>query len=116
MSSIVVALYESKGEADNARHRLVSEGINEGDIGERVLHEVGPLPLTMEPEIVTMNADPFDNLFFDIRKSYEAYIKNGETALAVMVPDDEQAEAVESIMMMFEPVRVDRLTPLNPMV
>ncbi|MGV8838944.1 MAG: hypothetical protein ACWA6X_01430 [Bauldia sp.] len=89
---LIVGVYRSKSEADNARHRLVTEGIKKADIIERV---VGPGAV---PEPLTE----------DLILRYELIPPGDDTLVAVRVPSVEQAEAVESIMMMFEPKQVDR--------
>ncbi len=48
---LVVGLFESKGIAEDACHRLRTEGVAASDIGLRVLSGIGPIPSTMEPEI-----------------------------------------------------------------
>lgn len=90
---LIVGVFRSKSEADNARHRLVTEGVARGDIIERVLE-----PGTTVPEPLTE----------DLARRYELIPPGDETLVAVRVPTVEQAEAVESIMMMFEPKQVDR--------
>lgn len=90
---LIVGVYRSKSEADNARHRLVSEGILKGDIIERV---IGPGSAATEP------------LTEDLERRYALTPPGDDTMIAVRVPTIEQAEAVESIMMMFEPKQIDR--------
>ncbi|MCC6735449.1 MAG: hypothetical protein IT534_04905 [Bauldia sp.] len=89
---LIVGVYRSKSEADNARHRLVTEGIEKADIIERV---IGPGAV----------AEPLTE---DLARRYELIPPGDDTLVAVRVPSLEQAEAVESIMMMFEPKQVDR--------
>ena len=48
-AKIVVGIFESEGIAEDARHRLRSEGIPNGDIALKILKEIGPIPSTMEP-------------------------------------------------------------------
>jgi len=111
LKRVVVGLFESKGEAENAGHRLVSEGIPKGDISVKMLRRTGPVPKTMEPELETLSLDPFFWFLGDLKEDYAGYITNGETAVVVEVPNDGQAAAARSILEMFEPERVDILTP-----
>lgn len=90
---LMVGVFRSKSEADNARHRLVSEGISKSDIIERI---IGPDSVVTEP------------LTDDLIRRYELIPPGDDTLVAVRVPSIEQAEAVESIMMMFEPKQIDR--------
>ncbi len=90
---LMVGVFRSKSEADNARHRLVSEGIAKADIIERI---IGPEAVVTEP------------LTDDLIRRYELIPPGDDTLVAVRVPSIEQAEAVESIMMMFEPKQIDR--------
>ncbi|MCW5715913.1 MAG: hypothetical protein KIT43_15485 [Bauldia sp.] len=90
---LIVGVFRSKSEADNARHRLVTEGIAKADIIERV---IGPGSSVAEP------------LTEDLARRYALIPPGDDTLVAVRVPSVEQAEAVESIMMMFEPKQVDR--------
>lgn len=107
---IVVGVFESKGEAENASHRLVSEGIPEQDVSVRVLRATGPVPHTMEPELKSIQIDPFFWFLGGLTDHYLDLITNGETAVCVEVRQDDQAEAAASILMMFEPQRVDVVT------
>jgi hypothetical protein len=105
---LVIGLFESKGEAENVRHRLEKEGVASGDISERVLRDTAPPPTTMEPELAPFGADPFVGFFGgDLHERYAEYIRNGETLLMVKAPSDAQAEAVASILALYEPLRVD---------
>lgn len=88
-----VGVFRSKSEADNARHRLLSEGIERKDIIERLTGYEG---------------DSGDPLTEDIERRYHLIPPGEETLVAVRTPTEEQAEAVESIMMMFEPKTVER--------
>jgi hypothetical protein len=65
----------------------------------------------MEPELETLSLDPFFWFLGDLKEDYVGYITNGETAVVVEVPNDGQAEAARSILEMFDPERIDILTP-----
>ncbi|MGD9740603.1 MAG: hypothetical protein AB7O56_11080 [Bauldia sp.] len=88
-----VGIYRSKSEADNARHRLVSEGVERKDIIERLTGYEG---------------DSGDPLTADIERRYHLIPPGEETLVAVRTLTLEQADAVESILMMFEPKTMER--------
>lgn len=107
----VVGLFGSKGGAENARHRLVTEGVAESDMTERVLSEISEPPPSMDAEFDTLKVDPFFWFMGDIRRDYAEYIRNGETVILVKVPSRQEADAVVAILEMFEPLRVDLRRP-----
>ncbi len=104
---MVVGLFGSKGDADNARHRLVSEGVAEDAIAEHVLSETASPPHSMDAELSTLQADPFFWFMGNLRQDYARYIHNGETAVLVRVPSRLKAEAITALLGMFDPLRVD---------
>ncbi len=108
---MVVGLFGSKGGADNAHHRLHTEGVAERDIVEKVLSEISPPPHSMDAEFEMLKLDPFFWFMGDLRRDYAGYIRNGETVLCVKVPSRKEATAVASILRMFEPMRVDVRRP-----
>lgn len=107
INQVVVGLFDSKGEADNAAHRLVSEGIPQSAVSVSVLRETGPVPKTMEPELDTKRMNPFDWLFGALGDDYLDEITNGESVVMVEVKTDPEADAATSILGMFEPKRID---------
>ena len=50
-SRIVVGLFQSEGIAEDARNRLVTEGVPSSAIALKVLQKIGPIPQVMEPEL-----------------------------------------------------------------
>ena len=110
-SLMVVGLFGSKGDADNAHHRLHTEGVAESAISEQVLHEISPPPHSMDAEFETLKADPFFWLLGNLRRDYARYIHNGETVVCVNVPSRQEADAIASILEMFEPVKVEYRPP-----
>jgi hypothetical protein len=48
---LVIGLFESEGIAEDACHRLKTEGVPPGDISLKVLSKIGPIPSTTEPEL-----------------------------------------------------------------
>lgn len=105
---LVMGLFGSAGEAENARRRLVTSGVPEADIRQRVLHKVSPPSPSMKAEADTMGVDPFFRLFGDLKPDH---ITNGETALRVDVASEEDAESVASKLRMFEPLRLRIRSP-----
>lgn len=110
-SVMVVGLFGSKGDADNAHHRLHTEGVAESAITEQVMHEISPPPRSMDAEFASLKADPFFWFLGDLRRDYARYIHNGETVVCVNVPSREEADAIADIMEMFEPVKVELRQP-----
>jgi hypothetical protein len=90
---LVVGVFRSRSEADNARHRLVSEGVEATDIIEQ---GIGTDSATTEP------------LTEDLRFRYRLMPPGEDTLVAVRVPNSEQAQEISSILMMFEPKLVDQ--------
>ncbi len=112
---IVVGLYTTKGEAENASHRVVSEGTAEADVTVQVLRDTtDEAPKSMEPELTTLSLDPFFWFLGDLREDYAAHITNGETAVCVSVASADEAETVAGTLMMFEPKRVDIVEIAEP--
>jgi hypothetical protein len=57
-SRLVVGLFHSSGIADDAVHRLMTEGVAPRDIARRVLKEVAPIPPILQSEIAALEVDP----------------------------------------------------------
>jgi hypothetical protein len=55
---LVVGLFHSSGIAEDAVHRLITEGIAPRDIARRVLKEVSPVPPVLQPELAALDVDP----------------------------------------------------------
>jgi hypothetical protein len=51
---LVIGLFHSSGIAEDAVHRLITEGVAPRDIAHRVLKEVGPIPPTLQPELAAL--------------------------------------------------------------
>lgn len=103
----VVGLFGSKGGADNAYHRLQTEGIAASDMVEQVLSETSPPPATMEPEFQALSVDPFFWFMGDLTHDYAGYIRNGETVILVKAPTRRDATTIATILQLFDPLRVD---------
>jgi hypothetical protein len=87
---IVVAVFESRGIALDAYHRLHTEGVPKADTALRVLKEIGPVPATMEPELAALEVDPL--VFGNVQETFAPYIRNGETAVLVRAYSDAEVE------------------------
>jgi len=112
-ATVVTAVFGSKGEAENASHRLVSEGFAKDAIGIRVLKEVSKPPITMDPELDTLKLDPFIGLLGDVHK-YASYIRNGETLLIVNAAAPDKAERAAALIREFVPEHVEVHEPGQP--
>jgi hypothetical protein len=108
MTEIVVGLFESRGIAEDARNRLIAEGVPENAVALRVLREVGPVPSTMEPELAGLEMDPL--IVGNVRDSYVRFIRNGETALFVRAATAADVEFAVHTMRQYAPIATDVLT------
>jgi len=104
-------LFETRGEALDALHRLVTEGVAEPHLVLRVLHDVAPTPASVEPELATLEADPL--VWGDVRATFAPYVRNGETVLAVRADSDSEALFASDIIKLYAPLEV-RVRTLNP--
>lgn len=102
---LVIGLFHSGGIADDAVHRLITEGYPRRDIARRVLKEVGPVPATSEPELEALQVDPL--VIGNARETFVRFIRNGETAVFVRAMTDEQVEFATDIMKLYVPITID---------
>ena len=103
-SRIVLALFEAKGEALDALHRLRTEGVPERLVSMKVLHDIAPTPASIEPELAALEADPM--IWGDVRQTYAPFIHNGETVLAVRANSDSEALFASDIIKLYAPLDV----------
>ena len=103
-SGIVVGLFESEGIAEDARNRLVTEGVPPGDIALKVLKKIGPLPSTMEPELEAGFLRPV--ILGNFREGFAEYIHNGETLVCVQASTDERVEFAVDTLRQYAPLEV----------
>lgn len=101
---IVVGLFESKGIAEDARNRLVTDGTPPAEISVVLLHETAPLPSYMEPEIAALEVDPL--LLGNVRNTFAPYIRNGETAVFVRVASEAEIDAIVDTMRQYAPLQI----------
>jgi hypothetical protein len=110
-AQVVVGLYESKGYAQDARNRLHTEGLPEADMMLVVLHEIDPVPSTLQSELAALSVDPL--ILGDVEKSFARFIRNGETALLVRAASDADVQFASEVMALFAPLAIEVL-PWRP--
>ena len=105
---IAVALYRGLGTAQDARHRLIQQGIAERDIEIRVLARDAVLPPEATPQTMVSFVDwMFGN---DLTTRYGIYVRNGETALFVRSPTEAQLTDIVETMRHYDPLHIERVT------
>jgi hypothetical protein len=104
---IVVGLFESLGDAEDACHRLATEGVPERDCSVTVMHETGPAPATSEPKLAALSVDPM--ILGDVRRTFARFIRNGETALLVRVETEAEADFVSDALRLYAPIAIEAL-------
>jgi hypothetical protein len=109
MARLVVGLYQSSGTALDAYHRLRTEGVAPSRLAYRVLHDVGPVPDVLVPELEALQVDPM--VLGDARHTFARLIHNGETAVFVQVADDEEADFAAEILKLYAPVAIESMSP-----
>jgi hypothetical protein len=109
MARLVVGLFQSSGIALDAYHRLRTEGVPASRLAHRVLHEVGPPPAVLQPELQALQIDPM--VLGDARNTFARFIRNGETAVFVEVADDEDAAFAAGILRLYAPVAIEAMAP-----
>jgi hypothetical protein len=102
---LVIGLFHSSGIAEDAVHRLITEGVAPQDIAHRVLKGVGPIPPTLQPELAALDVDPL--VIGNARDSFARFIRNGETAVFVRVLDDEQVEFATDVLKLYLPIAIE---------
>src|SRR5205807_4432591 len=92
---LVIGLFHSSGIAEDAVHRLITEGVAPQDIAHRVLKEVGPIPPTLQPELSALEIDP---LVRQCSRELRAVHPECETAVFVRALSDEQVEFASDVL------------------
>lgn len=106
----VVGLYESKGYALDARNRLHTEGVPHSDMALVVLHDIAPVPAAVrEQELAALSVSPL--VLGDVENTFASYIKNGETALIVNAETAVDVEFATEIMVLYDPLAIEVMTP-----
>jgi hypothetical protein len=102
---LVIGLFHSSGIAEDAVHRLITEGVSPADVAHRVLKEVGPIPSTLVPELAALDVDPL--VIGNARETFAQYIHNGETAVFVRALTDAQVEFAVDVLKLYVPITID---------
>jgi hypothetical protein len=102
---LVIGVSPSSGIAEDAVHRLITEGVAPRNIAHRVLKEVGPIPPTLEREIAALELDPL--VIGNIREGLAQFIRNGETAVFVEAQTDEEAEFAAATLKHYAPITIE---------
>jgi hypothetical protein len=99
METTVVGLFRARGQAENARNRLKTEGVSEDRIVLKVLKETAPVPPATQLELDTLSTlAPFFAILGALGHEYVSYIRNGETALMVHGLTSDEVEDVARIL------------------
>jgi hypothetical protein len=104
-SRLVVGLFHSSGIAEDAVHRLMTEGIAPRDIARRLLKEVGLIPPVPQPELAVLEVDQL--VLGNVRAGFAQLIHNGETAVFVRTVSDEQVEFAADILKQYVPITIE---------
>jgi hypothetical protein len=102
---LVIGLFHSSGIAEDAVHRLITEGVAPQNIAHRVLKEAGPVPPTLQPELAALEVDPL--VIGNARQSFARFIRNGETAVFVRALSDEQVEFASDVLKLYLPITIE---------
>ena len=101
----VVALFASKGIAEDACNRLKTEGVPLNAIKLLLLREtVSPVPATMTPELEGLSVDPL--IVGDVRQTYATFIRNGETAVFVLADSEAERDFAIDTIRQYEPIKI----------
>jgi hypothetical protein len=95
----VVALFESKGIAEDACNRMRTEGVPPADISLMLLRETAPLAATEAP-----SPDPL--LLDDVRHRFAEFIRNGETAVFVCTHSEAEIDTAVDTLRQYAPLRI----------
>jgi hypothetical protein len=110
-AQIVIGVFPSRGIAEDACHRLHTEGVPNTDIALHMLRETAPVPQNVKAELAALEIDP---LFLgNIRDGYVQYIHNGETVVFVRAASEADVTFAADILRLFEPVVVDVRSPAD---
>jgi hypothetical protein len=112
-AQIVVGLFESKGYAQDARNRLHTEGVPHSDMSLVVIHDIAPVPSSMQSELAALSVSPL--ILGDVEKTFTSYIKNGETAVIVNAATPADVEFASQIMALYDPLAIELLA-LRPVL
>jgi hypothetical protein len=100
----VVGLFESKGIAEDAVHRLRHEGVPPAHISLLLMHETGPVPAAVTPELSALEVDPM--VVGNVRETYAPFIHNGETAVFVRTHGEDEVDLAVATIRLYAPVKI----------
>jgi len=107
-AQLVVGIFETKGDAQNARNRLHTEGVALTDMSVVVLREItASLPSATRAELAALSVDPL--ILGDVESTFVDYIKNGETAVIVYAATANGVDFATDVLTLFEPLAIDVL-------
>ena len=102
---LVIGLFHSSGLAEDAVHRLITEGVAPPDIAHRALKEAGPVPPVLQPELAALEVDPL--VICNARQSFARFTRNGEAAVFVRALSDEPAEFASDVLKLYLPLTIE---------
>jgi hypothetical protein len=100
----VVGLFESKGIAEDAVHRLQHEGVPPAHISLLLMHEAAPVPAAVAPELGALEVDPM--VVGNVRETYAPFIHNGETAVFVRTHTEDEVDLAVATIRLYAPVKI----------
>ncbi|MBV8492047.1 MAG: hypothetical protein JO162_01055 [Alphaproteobacteria bacterium] len=100
----VVGLFESKGIAEDAVHRLQHEGVSPAHISLLLMHETAPVPAAVAPELGALEVDPM--VIGNVRETYAPFIHNGETAVFVRTHAEDEVDLAVATIRLYAPVKI----------
>jgi hypothetical protein len=104
----IVALFESKGIAEDACNRLRTEGVALSNISLLMLRETAPVPAAVMPEIEALSIDPL--IIGDVREGFAPFIRNGETAIFVRSQSEAEIDRAIDTIRQYSPIRIRVVT------
>jgi hypothetical protein len=107
---LVVGLFHSSGIAEDAVHRLITEGVAPRNIAHRVLKEVSPNPATLQPEVAALEVHPL--VIDNARQTFSRFIRDGETAVFVQAQTDEEVEFAATTIKQYAPITIEVTLPV----
>ena len=104
IEKFVIGLFEAKGIAEDARNRLVAEGLQPAEMTLMMLREVAPMPSYMEGEVAALEVDPL--LWGNVRETFAPHIRNGETVVFVRACSETEIDAIVDTMRQYAPLQM----------
>ena len=102
---LVIGLFPSSGIAEDAVHRLITEGLAPRNIAQRVLKESGPIQPALGPQVAALEIDP--QMIDNVREGFARLIRNGEAAVFVQAQTDEEVDFAATTLKQYAPVTIE---------